>query len=117
RGQYRICLVVRTSKGGSSHTRVIKWPYSRRSATDLQAVLADLRLLEQISAPGRLPDTRGWFGRQFDRLTGTEFLGEYRLKSPLRDEDYEGRIDARLYRWREQCEVSLVEGRKGHGII
>ncbi|MDY6981917.1 MAG: hypothetical protein SV422_02410, partial [Pseudomonadota bacterium] len=53
----------------------------------------------------------------FDRLTGTEFLGEYRLESPLQDEAYGGRVDARLYRWREQREVSLTEGRSGHGFI
>lgn len=118
-GMYRLWIQVTHSKGGAgSKTRVVKWPYSDTSPKDLDRVIADLQFIENVTAPGRLPDERGWFARLFDRITGTVHLGEYRLQSPLDDEQrYGGKVVARILRWRDQLEVSLTEGRQSGVIV
>lgn len=118
-GMYFVWIsVVHQKNRAGRHTSIIRWPYSRSSAKDLDHVLADIRVIENAVAGPSLADHRGWFGRGFDRLIGREHIGEYRLTSPLQSEPlYGGKVKATIVRMGGQLEVSLVEGRSAGVII
>ncbi|MGE3317580.1 MAG: hypothetical protein AB7O26_20915 [Planctomycetaceae bacterium] len=81
--EYFVCVIVRHEKPGGSYTRVVKWPYSRTSTFDLDQVIADFLAIEDVEYRDIYSDSRGWFARGFDALTGVTCLGQYELKSTL----------------------------------
>ncbi len=119
-GLYFLWIQVVHQKGrGGRNTRVIRWPYSRTSATDLDGVLADLRALESTAVGAALPDNRGWFERMLDKLTRAEYVGEYHPASQLEVSPvYQGQVVAKVCHWGGQLNVSMTESRSGgSGIL
>ena len=110
--------VVHQKNSAGRNTRVVKWPYSRRSAADLDGVLADLRALEATATGATLPDKRGWFERLLDKLTRSEYVGEYHPASQLDAAPvYTGRVVAKVARWGGQLNVSMTESKPGGTLI
>ena len=110
--------VVHQKNRAGRDTRVVKWPYSRTSPTDLDRVLADIKRIENLDTEAALPDDRGWFARGFDRLIGREHLGDYAFASPLVAEAlFEAEVTATVSRMGGQLEVTLSAARPGRGSI
>ena len=112
-GMYFVWVSVTHQKNRAGrHIRIVRWPYSRKSATDLAGVDDDLRALENWPLAAPLQDTRGWFVKRLDQLSGRQHLGEYRFRSTLQDEPlYRGNSVATVHRCGGLLEVSLAEGR------
>jgi len=118
-GMYFVWVAVTHQKNRAGRsTRIVKWPYSRQSATDLDGVLTDFRALEQLASKPAQTDQRGWFARGFDKLIGRDPVSEHRLASPLAPESSHGpTVTATVVRMGGQLEVALVEHRpSGMGI-
>ncbi len=112
-----ISVVHQKNKAGSQ-TRIVRWAYSRKSASDLDGVLADLRTLEAAAAGAKMPDERGWFERALDKLTRSEHVGTYRPPSQIDGSpEYTGRLEAKVARWGGQLNVSMTESSPGRGFI
>jgi hypothetical protein len=111
---YYLAMVVTLRKPAGSTTRVIKWPYSRMSAHDIQDVIDDFETLWEIPASVRQQDTRGWFGRMIDSVTGVTHLGEYKIASRLTNQATN--VDVRLVQVNQQTQVWFSEYRQA-GVV
>jgi hypothetical protein len=80
---FYFALSVEHQKSGGSRTSVIKWPFSRYSPTDLEGVVQDFGNLSEASTGQNLTHDRGWAAKCVDKLTRTEFIGDYTFRSPL----------------------------------
>jgi len=123
RETYFVHVVVVHKKSGGRNTRVIKWPYSRTTAVDLNRVIADLSVIAHVDATSPLPDTRHWLSRCFDRLLPWKQLGSYEFVSLLGEAELAGTgiqtstVRAKVARIGKQIEVSLSEFRTGGAVI
>ncbi len=118
-GMYYVWLqVVHQKNRAGRTTKIVRWPYSRTSATELGPVLADITVIENASTGAPLGDSRGWFARGLDRLIGQEHVGDYQLTSPLAPEPlYGATVSANIARMGGQLEVSIDEVRPSVGAI
>jgi len=114
-GAYHVCITVIHQKGRAGRiVRVVSWPFSMRSPTDLALVLDDLTAVIDAPRSGALPDTRGWLARKLDALLRREHLGNYVFRSTLRDDARAPCIvHAGVGRWRGQTELTLSSARRG----
>lgn len=96
-------------------TSVVKWPYSRHDARDLDSVLADLQVMSQFPPGRKLVDKRGLLARAFDRVVRRTSHGIYALRSPSAI-DPAKTVTAEFCDVRGQAEVSIVERTSSRGF-
>jgi len=112
-GAYFVCITVIHQKGRAGRiVRVVSWPFSSRSPTDLAGVMDDLAVVVDAPRSGALPDTRGWLARKLDALLRREHLGNFVFRSTLHDDARSPcRVWASVARWRGQAELTLSSAR------
>jgi hypothetical protein len=117
KGVYFLRVEVVLSRGSSFRkTSVVKWPYSRHDARDLDSVLADLGVMSQFPPGQKLVDRRGLLARAFDRAIRRKSYGIYTLRSPAAI-DPAKTVTAEFCDFRGQAEVSIVERTSSRGFI
>jgi hypothetical protein len=116
---YFVCITVIHQKGRAGRVvRVVSWPFSRRSPTDLARVLDDLGAVVDAPHGSTLPDTRGWLARKLDALLRREHLGNFVFRSTLHDDARAPCIvQASVGRWRGQTELTLSSARRGGAAV
>ena len=116
-GMFYFAVEADLTKGpGFRRTRVMKWPYSRRDALDLDGVVSDLRNVARAPHGVALQDRRTGVGRFFDRLIGRNVKGTYAFASPI-DNEPGFSVTATIEESGGQKLVLLTERAKGRGFI
>lgn len=118
-GVYYARIQVTLAKEAGRKVKVIKWPYSDRSAGDLEAFCREWRIIEDANLTHcALPDRRGWLSRGVDWLVRSQHLGEYVFTSGVAEKTTRPlNWKVWLQRWGRSINVTVTEWRSPGCLI